>query len=261
MALTGHGDVQISTFSSSKAFLQQWKRGVQADLLFLDIQFDGEMDGIELAKEIRLTNDSVPIVFITNYEAYWRDGYEVNALRYLSKPVSYEAIAPCLDIAFRRRQTSPQDFFVLDEAGKRIALRFSEIVYLEAQSPYLVIRTTDDTLRLRCRFAHGQHVGGPGQQFVILPEGIEAVLQLAGGYRHASFAGKQYIFAQGKPLAAAKQRALGALAAPAQRVDAAVGGGQQRQHAVVFPIIRMAQHDGQRFDRWHLISSRWNGST
>jgi len=92
-------------------------------------------------------------VFITNYEAYWRDGYEVNALRYLSKPVSYEAIAPCLDIAFRRRQTSPQDFFVLDEAGKRIALRFSEIVYLEAQSPYLVIRTTDDTLRLRCRFA------------------------------------------------------------------------------------------------------------
>jgi len=153
MALTGHGDVQISTFSSSKAFLQQWKRGVQADLLFLDIQFDGEMDGIELAKEIRLTNDSVPIVFITNYEAYWRDGYEVNALRYLSKPVSYEAIAPCLDIAFRRRQTSPQDFFVLDEAGKRIALRFSEIVYLEAQSPYLVIRTTDDTLRLRCRFA------------------------------------------------------------------------------------------------------------
>ena len=153
MALTGHGDVQISTFSSSKAFLQQWKRGVQADLLFLDIQFEGEMDGIELAKEIRLTNDSVPIVFITNYEAYWRDGYEVNALRYLSKPVSYEAIAPCLDIAFRRRQTAPQDFFVLDEAGKRIALRFSEIVYLEAQSPYLVIRTTDDTLRLRCRFA------------------------------------------------------------------------------------------------------------
>lgn len=156
MALTGHGDVQISTFSSSKAFLQQWKRGVQADLLFLDIQFESEMDGIELAKEIRLTNDSVPIVFITNYEAYWRDGYEVNALRYLSKPVSYEAIAPCLDIAFRRRQTAPQDFFVLDEAGKRIALRFSEIVYLEAQSPYVMIRTADKmlkrTIRVRKRF-------------------------------------------------------------------------------------------------------------
>ena len=143
MALTGHGDVQISTFSSSKAFLQQWKRGAQADLLFLDIQFESEMDGIELAKEIRLTNDSVPIVFITNYEAYWRDGYEVNALRYLSKPVSYEAIAPCLDIAFRRRQTAPQDFFVLDEAGNEIELKDDsdedEIIYASEEPGNMVV--------------------------------------------------------------------------------------------------------------------------
>ncbi len=153
IALTGHGDVQIAAFSTPGSLLQQWKRGMQADLFFLDIQLEGPMDGIELAKQIRLTNDSVPIVFITNYDAYWRDGYEVNALRYLSKPVSYEAIAPCLDIAFRRRETMPGDFFVLDEAGKRIALRFSEIVYLEAQSPYVLIRTADKVLRIRSRFA------------------------------------------------------------------------------------------------------------
>ena len=148
----GYSDVQITAFPSPSALLNQWASGLKADLLFLDIEFEEEMDGIALAREIRKTDENVPIVFITNYESYWRDGYEVNALRYLNKPVAYEKIAPCLDIARRRMQLSPGDYLTWDEGGKRIAVPFSEIVYLEAQSPYVIIRTEKESIRVRCRF-------------------------------------------------------------------------------------------------------------
>ena len=53
---------------------------------------------LQLAKLIRQTDEDVPIVFVTNYAEYVYQGYTVNALRYLKKPVLESDISPCLDI-------------------------------------------------------------------------------------------------------------------------------------------------------------------
>ena len=153
--ISHHADAQILMFSSSEDLLEQWNQGIKADIMFLDIQFGSEMDGMELAKQIRETDSYVPIVFITNSEAYIREGYKVQALRYLSKPVSYNDLAPCLDIAYKQYTLSHNKFFICAEAGQRIAIRHAEIYYFEAQSPYSLIHRQDEkeATKLRYRFA------------------------------------------------------------------------------------------------------------
>ena len=150
--LTEHYDVEVLSFSSSEDFLEQWSKSLQVDLLFLDIQFGSEMNGLECARQIRMSDDSIPIVFITNYESYWREGYVLNALRYLCKPISYSDIAPCLDIAYRQTSIKSHGVFSIHENGCRIALRYSDILYFEARSPHIIVYTAKELSPLRIRF-------------------------------------------------------------------------------------------------------------
>ena len=62
----------------------------------------GAMDGVELAKRLRKTNDTVQIVFITGYSDYIAEGYEVAALHYLMKPVKEDKLFSVLDRAVEK---------------------------------------------------------------------------------------------------------------------------------------------------------------
>ena len=90
----------VKVFSSSEDLLETWSNGMVIDLLFLDIQIPGELSGMEAAKEIHGKDEYIPIVFITNYSEYAFEGYSVNALRYLRKPVSQQDIDTCMNIAW-----------------------------------------------------------------------------------------------------------------------------------------------------------------
>lgn len=149
-----HADIKVRLFSSSEDLLEHWSHGIEADIIFLDIMFENEINGMDLAKQIRQTDVYVPIVFITNSEAYIRDGYMVCALRYLSKPIRYDDIAPCLDIAYKQYTLSHNEFFILTEGGCRHAIRHAEILYFEAQSPYVsIFQQNGSEIKLRYRFA------------------------------------------------------------------------------------------------------------
>ena len=99
--LTNHQDVSCICFDSSEELLASWEGGLSAELLFLDIQIPGELSGMALAKKIRQHDQTVSIVFVTNYADYVYEGYVVSALRYLKKPVLREDIFDCMEIAYR----------------------------------------------------------------------------------------------------------------------------------------------------------------
>lgn len=151
---SGYADVKKRFFLSSEDFLEQWEKGLNADIIFLDILFSHELDGMSLAKKIRETDQSVPIVFITNFEAYVKEGYAVHAFRYLNKPVCYDDIAQCLDVAYKQHTIAHNEFLILTSVGQRIALRYEDVLYLEARSPYTLIHTNGkkETTQIRCRF-------------------------------------------------------------------------------------------------------------
>ncbi|WP_322020010.1 LytR/AlgR family response regulator transcription factor [Clostridium butyricum] len=57
------------------------------DIVVLDIKM-GQLNGIDVAKIIRKTNEHLKIIFITALDKYWPDGYNVNAFRYILKPLN-----------------------------------------------------------------------------------------------------------------------------------------------------------------------------
>ncbi len=95
------GQVRILKFNSARTLLFHYEEEKDFDILLLDIEMDGQ-NGVELAKEIRRNNDVVQIVFITGFPDYMDQGYEVDALHYLLKPVCEEKLYDVLGRAAAR---------------------------------------------------------------------------------------------------------------------------------------------------------------
>lgn len=135
--------VLVRCFASSEDLLAAWRSGLAIDLAFLDIQIPGEMSGLEFAKTIRLTNEQTSIVFITNYSEYAYDGYSVNALRYLQKPVGEERVYECLDIAYRQWELAKEQFIYIGQKKQKLVFPFRNILYIEAAVHNLQIYCID----------------------------------------------------------------------------------------------------------------------
>ena len=89
---------EIRTFASAESFLFEYEDDKAYDILLLDIEM-GNMNGVELAKNIRRSNDTVQIIFITGFPDFIAEGYDVSALHYLVKPVSVDKLRAVLDKA------------------------------------------------------------------------------------------------------------------------------------------------------------------
>lgn len=141
----------ISRFPSAEAFLFQYEEEQDFDILLLDIEM-GEMNGIALAKKLRLQNDGVQIVFITGYPDFMAEGYEVAALHYLMKPVSYEKLHTVLDRAAANLERTEKRLCVTYDHRTDI-IPFSQILYVEARKQYVLIHTFGKTYPMKQTFA------------------------------------------------------------------------------------------------------------
>lgn len=108
------------------------------DVVFLDIEMP-TMDGITLAKRLRDRSEEVVLIFLTGHVEYALEGYEVNALRYLTKPVRPDKIKEVLDYVLRREQQKRFLWLKTSDGEERISV--SEILYLEAQNQNIAIHT------------------------------------------------------------------------------------------------------------------------
>ena len=124
--------VCVRSFSDGQSLLHAMEREA-FPIVFLDIQMQG-LDGMETARRIRQIDGSAKeagICFVTGYEDYLAEGYEVEAFRYLIKPVRREKLWEALD-SFLRRMQQRRPFWTVETPNgqKRVAL--SEVLYLEA---------------------------------------------------------------------------------------------------------------------------------
>ena len=151
VVLHGLEDVVITRgFASTEDLLEAWHKGLTIHIAFLDIEIPGEMNGLELAKAIRKTNEQASIVFVTNYSEYAYDGYSVNALRYLRKPICDHAMYECLDIAYHQWEFAQKQFIYIDQKKQRFALPLQHILYIEAAAHHILIHTIGkDPIKIR----------------------------------------------------------------------------------------------------------------
>ncbi len=139
--------VHITEFPSAESFLAHCGDVCGCDILLLDIEMGG-MDGVELAKRLRHRCDTVEIVFITGYYDYIAEGYEVAALHYLMKPVSYEKLCSVLDRAADNISKAEKTLAVACDGEVRF-VQLSDIYYIEAQKQYVLIHAKDGDYRMK----------------------------------------------------------------------------------------------------------------
>ena len=142
-----HIKFHIQTYPSAEAFLFDFSENRNFDLLFLDIEMAG-MNGIQLARKIRAENETVQLCFITGYPDYMNQGYDVNALHYLLKPVSVEKLFEVCDRFLKSTETQPR--FFLFSLGKEVVRVYEkDLYYGEAQGHYMLLHTRQGELKLR----------------------------------------------------------------------------------------------------------------
>ena len=129
--------IRTTCFPSAEAFLFYYEEDKSCDVLLLDVEM-GAMDGVTLARKIRSGNKEVQIIFITGYMDYISDGYEVEALHYLLKPVSSKNLFPVLDRAVSRLKEIEKVLLVRC-SDESIRIPLYEIRYLEVMGNYVTI--------------------------------------------------------------------------------------------------------------------------
>lgn len=144
-------DLVVDTYTSGIELLNAVDV-VNYDLIILDIEMPG-VNGIDTAKRLRKIEDKTAIVFLTSHVEYALEGYEVNALRYLTKPASTEKLSEIITYLLEQKKKD-----------KRILLRNSEdvemvcvadIYYMEAQDQ--MIRVVTDKGEYRNRYNLGDY--------------------------------------------------------------------------------------------------------
>lgn len=138
-------DMLVDSFSDGAALLKQFRLRAY-DLVFLDIEMP-EMDGITLAEELRALSDTVSIVFLTGHIEYAIRGYEVNALRYLTKPADEQKIRAVIDHVLQKTENEKTLWIRTDEG--EIRLRLAEILFIESQNQNVVISTDTESYSVR----------------------------------------------------------------------------------------------------------------
>ncbi|MBQ7513640.1 MAG: response regulator transcription factor [Prevotella sp.] len=111
-------------------------------LLFLDIQMP-ELSGIEFAK---ILPADTKIIFTTAFQQYAIEGYKVNALDYLMKPISYDDFVKAANKALewfgtkQRRTAAEEDRFMFVKSDyKLLRVALDDIKYVEGLKDYLRI--------------------------------------------------------------------------------------------------------------------------
>lgn len=117
----------------------------QYDIILLDIQMK-HLDGMTAAEKIRMVDPDVVIIFITSTVQYAVQGYAVDALGYVLKPVLYPAFAKLMEKAIVRVKARREKVYIhVSLEDRRLKLDCERIFYIESQRNNVIVHTeTED---------------------------------------------------------------------------------------------------------------------
>lgn len=124
------------------------------DLIFLDIQMPG-LTGIDLLKSLK---DPPEVILTTAYREFALEGFELDVVDYLLKPISFERFLKAVGKVSGK--TKPDDkpeiisesetpFLFVQDGKKMVRIKLSDIVYIESQRDYVRIKTTSKDIKAR----------------------------------------------------------------------------------------------------------------
>ena len=128
-------DCSVKTFSSAESLL--FHGCEEFDILLLDIEMAG-MNGVELAKRVRERDETSVIIFVTGYSEYIAEGYDVQALNFLVKPIDRMKLFSVLDKAAKLLSKN-EKVLSLEQKGETFIVPLREIRFLEVSGNYVSV--------------------------------------------------------------------------------------------------------------------------
>lgn len=104
----------------------------QYDLVILDIKI-GNINGIKFAQQIRTISASPTIAFISNFHEFAIEGYKVQAIAYLLKPIQKADLFPVLELAYKKLGDMVSPRIAIPFRNETIFLPVNDVLYVEAQ--------------------------------------------------------------------------------------------------------------------------------
>ena len=157
----------------------------EADLLILDIEMPN-LTGVDLAKSL----PSPPaIIFTTANKNYALEGFELNAVDYIVKPVTFERLLKAVNRVMQLKaksekqnvsKTSSPDYLFLKENKKNVKVYIENILYLESQKDYVKVVTKLKTVTTKQTISYFEELLDPKKflrihrSFIVSIDNIDA---------------------------------------------------------------------------------------
>ena len=179
-AAVSHG---IDRYADAASLLDAIRSGKKYNLLLLDVLMD-EMDGMALAKELRSQGNNTAIIFISISQEMARQGYRVDAARYLVKPLDREELKEALLHCYDKWQNKKEILLPTFKGQHRTSLM--NIQFVEAYDRGTRFFLTEETVETKLKFSETEAML-PKSMFLACHRAYIVNLALTKGIRQYEF--------------------------------------------------------------------------
>lgn len=142
-------NISVDVFFSGKSLVDYIKKEHKYDLIYLDIEMKGK-DGMEIAKEIRIFDSKVLIIYVTCHESFAKEAFEVSAFRFLTKPIDLNLFEKYFINAIDIINTK-LEYFEYKYNKIHYKIKLNEIMYFQSDKRITYITTQNDIFKCYIR--------------------------------------------------------------------------------------------------------------
>lgn len=135
----------IDVFFDGASLCTAIHQGKFYDLIYLDIEMS-TMDGIEAAHTIRNSNQYSLIIYVSAFDNYYKQLFEVEPFRFLSKPIDYKLFEKYFFAAYKKLNLKDQ-YYTFTFNQKMYRIPFADIIYYESNKRNILIHTPYEIYR------------------------------------------------------------------------------------------------------------------
>jgi len=129
--------LQLKTNCSDAIMALEIMQREQIDVIFLDIHLPG-LKGLDFIKTLQ---DPPAIILTTAYHQYAVEGYELNVVDYLLKPIEFKRFLEAVNKVNGRQTRDQRQTIAIQSDKKTVLVPIEEVLYIESQKEYIKIQT------------------------------------------------------------------------------------------------------------------------
>ncbi len=134
-------DFDIITFASGEDLLAY---SGELHIILMDIEMD-QIDGIITTRQLHHRNPDILVILVTSHVRRFKDGYKVNAYRFMTKPIHRDEFTEYMNDAVA--EVLGRRIITLRKEGVDVTINIKSILYVSAQQGYTEVWTAKNTYR------------------------------------------------------------------------------------------------------------------